>query len=745
MRNARQSRTVLRPMLLGSVACTSIAAAFIHPARAQVTDINTGLPTAQAVHPLATSPSVGGVTLDMISVAGSGAGRGLVVDSSGSQVGYLARRLRSSTKTDTPLIDTPQAISVVTEAQIRDQNVQSIGEALRYVPGVAIAQGEGHRDEILIRGQRTTADFFVNGIRDDARYFRDLYNTQRIEVLKGPNAMIFGRGGGGGVVNRVLKEADGVPIREVLVQGGQFWNKRMAVDLGDRVSDTAFFRLNGVFEDTGTYRDFIDIRRYGVNPTMTFLLGPQTTLRLSYEYFHDDRTTDRGIPSQFGRPYRYRDNRTTYFGNPFLSPTYVNAHIATAQLDHVFENGVVMRSQSRVADYEKFYQNVFPGGAVNAAGTAVNISAYNSQTDRTNYFNQTDFTYQFLTGPVKHTLLGGFELGYQEGLSVREDGFFATTGTQTLVVNPLAPLTRVGVNFRNIASGANSTYDLGLAAAYVQDQVELNDYVQLIGGLRFDHFDFAATDRRTNITNARVDDLISPRAGLVVKPLPNLAFYTSYSISYLPSSGDQFSALTPGLVIAQPERFENTEVGVKYDVSPVLQLTGALFNLDRTNQRIADPNRPGFFLTSGQTNTQGAEIGANGYVTDWWSVAGGYAFTDARIANRLSDTIVAGNFVGLVPLNSFTLWNKFDIDPSFSVGVGFINQSHSFATSDNTVRLPSYSRFDLGLFYRISENARAQVNIENLFDRNYIVSAHNNNNILPGAPRTVRAQIIVRW
>jgi catecholate siderophore receptor len=412
----------------------------------------------------------------------------------------------------------------------------------------------------------------------------------------------------------------------------------------------------------------------------------------------------------------------------------------------VFENGVVMRSQSRFADYNKFYQNVFPGGAVNAAGTAVSLSAYNSQTDRTNYFNQTDFTYQFLTGPVKHTLLGGFELGYQEGLSLRETGFFATPGApQSLVVNPLAPVSRVGVTFRNIASDANSRYDLGLAAAYVQDQIELNEYVQLIGGLRFDHFDFAATDRRTNVTNARIDDLVSPRAGIVVKPLPNLAFYTSYSVSYLPSSGDQFSALTPGLVIAEPEKFENTEVGVKYDVSPVLQITGALFNLDRSNQRLADPNRPGFFLTSGQTNTQGAEIGANGYVTNWWSIAGGYAFTDARITNRLSDTILPGNYVGLVPLNSFTLWNKFDIDPRFSVGVGFINQSHSFATSDNTVRLPSYSRFDMGLFYNISENARAQVNIENLFDRRYIVTAHNNNNILPGAPRTVRAQIVVRW
>ncbi|ACK85171.1 TonB-dependent receptor [Methylorubrum extorquens] len=756
MRTARQSRAVLRPMLLGSVACTSIVAAFIHPARAQVTDINTGLPTAQAVHPLAASPSVGGVTLDMISVAGSGLGRGLVVDSSGSQVGYLARRLRSSTKTDTPLIDTPQAISVVTEAQIRDQNVQSIGEALRYVPGVAIAQGEGHRDEILIRGQRTTADFFVNGIRDDARYFRDLYNTQRIEVLKGPNAMIFGRGGGGGVVNRVLKEADGVPIREVLVQGGQFGNKRMAVDLGDRISDTAFFRLTGVFEDTGTYRDFIDIRRYGVNPTMTFLLGPQTTLRLSYEYFSDNRIADRGIPSQFGRPWRYRENTSTLFGAPLISNGFVDAHIGNAQLDHVFENGVVMRSQTRIADYAKYHQNAYPNSPVSADETAFVMRGYGSQTDRTNYFNQTDFTYKFNTGPLAHTVVAGLELGFQEGIDFRRDFIWNSTGTRNLPVNPFAPTTTEGATLRNLASGRNNTYRLGVFSAFAQDQIEIDEHLQFIVGARFDRFDFQSRDRRPDAAtglpaqpNSRIDNLVSPRVGVVVKPLPNLAFYGSYSVSFLPSAGDQFRVLDPTTALSAPERFENAEIGVKYEITPALILTAALFNLDRDNQPIPSSTEAGFSAGPGKTNTRGAEIGIAGYATDWWQISGGYAYTEPRIVADIDDdgdVIRAGNLVGGVPLNTFSLWNKFDIGERFSVGVGYLYQDASFASSDNAVRLPSFSRFDAGVFYAFSESMRAQVNIENLFDRRYVISAHNNNNnILPGAPRTVRFQIIARF
>ena len=220
------------------------------------------------------------VTLDQLNVEGTG----------GHTTGYRANRSRSATKTDTQLIDTPQAVTVVTREQVQDQGFQGVTEALRYVPGVFLHQGAGNRDEVVIRGQQSSADFYVNGMRDDAMYYRDLYNVERIEVLKGPNAMIFGRGGGGGVVNRVLKDATGTPVREVILQGGQYFNKRVAVDVGDRVSDSVFFRLNGMFEDSGTYRDHVDLRRWGINPTATILLGPETTLKLSYEYFHDDRT-----------------------------------------------------------------------------------------------------------------------------------------------------------------------------------------------------------------------------------------------------------------------------------------------------------------------------------------------------------------------------------------------------------------------------------------------------------------------
>ena len=213
-------------------------------------------------------------------------------------VGYITQRTTTGTKTDTPIINIPQSISVVTQEFLRDQNNQSFLETLRYVPGLIPHQGEGNRDDVVIRGQRSNADFFVNGVRDDVQYFRDVYNVQRVEVLKGPNAMIFGRGGGGGVINRVLKEADGSRVREVTVGAGQFDLGRVAVDYGDAINPNVAARFNAVYENSGSFRDFGHLERYGFNPTVTFRPTDATTVALSYEYFHDRRVTDRGIPSQ---------------------------------------------------------------------------------------------------------------------------------------------------------------------------------------------------------------------------------------------------------------------------------------------------------------------------------------------------------------------------------------------------------------------------------------------------------------
>ena len=668
-------------------------------------------------------------------------------DARTGQVGYITRSVTSATRTNTPLIDVPQSVSVLTKDFIKDQAFTSIGEATRYVPGVIYHQGESNRDDLVIRGQRSNADFYTNGIRDDVQYYRDLYNLQRLEFLKGPNALIFGRGGGGGVVNRVLKDADGTTVREVTVGGNSYPGARVTTDIGQAVNDNWAFRLNTMYENTQSYRDFVNLERWAVNPTATFAPNDTTTVRLSYEHLHDRRTTDRGIPSQinangsFPRA-PYDTAPSAFFGNPNLNYALADVDIGNAVIEHDFENGWSVRNASLVANYDKFYQNIYPGGgtnagAVNAAGTSSNLSAYNNETDRQNLFNQTDLTYRFGAGPIRHTVVFGAEVGRQNGLNFRQDGFFNGV-SNTITIDPRNPTSYVPVTFRNIPTGANNTYKLDLGAAYVQDQVEITRYLELIGGLRFDHYDLESRDRRSGFQLGRIDDLVSPRAGAVLKPLDNLSLYASYSVSYLPSAGDQFSVLSPGLVIAPPEKFVNKEVGLKYDVLPRLQFTTALYDLDRTNQRLPDPNHAGFFILSGATKTRGFESSLTGYVTDAWQITGGYAYTDARIVSATSATIIPGNRVGLVPYNTFSIWNRYQFDPMWAAGLGVIHYSNFFASSDDTVRIPEFTRVDAAIYFRLNQTWRAQLNIENLLDTKYYATADGNNNITPGSPRVFR-------
>jgi catecholate siderophore receptor len=690
-------------------------------------------------------------------------------------VGVYANSTSVATKSNTPLVNIPQSLSVITRDFIRDQSPQNLTDVTRYVPGVSVHQGEGNRDELVIRGVDTSANFFVNGFRDDVQYFRDFYNAQSIEVLKGPAAITFGRGSGGGILNRTLKEADGTRVYDASVQTGSWGDRRFTLDAGQAVNENVAVRLNAFYEGTDTFRDFGQLERYGINPTVTLKPDDNTKIKLSYEYFHDDRTADRGNPSQAilpGSPAATRFNPTTPFapnGNVavcFCSPS-LNMAIATVQtgmatIEHDFENGLTVKNGTIVADYKKFYQNVYPAngtqaGAVNIADTAVNLGAYQHWTNRDNVFNQTDFIYKTNTGPVLHTIGFGTEFGRQTGIDLRNTGIFPSTGTNTIVVNPFAPTYFGTVNFVHhstfvnngdgvTTADSNSKYGLNVESAYARDTVEITRYLQLIGGLRFDRFEMSATDQNINAFRTRDDNLTSPQAAMILKPVDNLSLYGSYSVSYLPSSGDQFSSLTLGTLILTPQKFVNTEVGVKWNINPKLLFSTAIYNLDRTNQPIPDPNAPagsGFALPNGATRMRGFEASLVGYVTEAWQSSLAYAYTDARIVNNLTATtvalpVLAGNRVQLVPYNQFAWWNKYQFNETWGAALGIIYFGDSFATSDDTVRLPQFVRFDTAVYLKINETWRAQLNVENIFNTGYWASADGDNNISPGQSRTFR-------
>src|SRR5215216_5723153 len=270
---------------------------------------------------------------------------------------YGVSAVNSATKTLTPLRDIPQSISVVTKEQIRDQSMASVSDVVAYVPGITSHQGENNRDQLVIRGNNTSADFFLNGVRDDVQYYRDLYNVERVEALKGPNSMMFGRGGGGGVINRVTKEAGFTSLREITLQGGSFGNKRFTTDFDQPFGNKLALRINGLYENSGSFREGVDLERYGVNPTATLILGPKTAIKLSYEHFHDGRVADRGIPSFHGRPVDVPIE--TFFGSSANSFVRAGVNLASANIDHQVGRFNI-RNRTMFGDYDRFYENYVP-------------------------------------------------------------------------------------------------------------------------------------------------------------------------------------------------------------------------------------------------------------------------------------------------------------------------------------------------------------------------------------------------
>ena len=658
--------------------------------------------------------------------------------------GEPATAVQSAMKTATALRDVPQAISVVSSDMIADQRMQSLADVVRYMPGVGMAQGEGNRDTPIIRGNTSTADFFVDGVRDDAQYFRDSYNVDRVEALKGPNAMIFGRGGGGGVVNRVTRQAAWTPSRQLDVQVGSWGDRRLTADFGGAASASAAARVTGMYERSDSYRAGVGIERVGVNPTMAIAAGPKTMVRASYEYFRDTRTADRGVSSVGGRP--VPTDVSTFFGDPDRSTSDASVNRASALVEHDWGGGVQLRSRTTYASYGKYYANVYPGAVTAGAGT-VAFSAYDHTTDRQNLFNQTDIIVSRRAGRMTHVVVAGVEIGRQATDNFRRSGFFSSLGPAVRSASaPLAnPTISLPVEFRHTPSDAENTGVANVAAVYAQDHVTLSEHVQAVVGLRFERFNVDLRHTQTGKDYLSRDRLLSPRLGIVYSPVRPLSAYASYSLSFMPRAGDQLSSLSLSNQALDPEVFRNYEVGARWEISKALSLSTAAYHLSRGNIAVADPVDPlRSVLVDGQ-RTRGVEMSLDGRITRWWTVAGGYAFQDGRVTKSLAPTAQAGAVLAQVPRHSFAFWNKAELSRRWGAGVGIIRRGDIFTSTDNQVVLPRFVRVDAAVFWTISDRLRAQLNIENVFDERYYASAHNNTNILPGSPRAVRMALTTRF
>ena len=664
--------------------------------------------------------------------------------------GYTVKRTSTATKTDTLLRDIPQSISVVTQAVIKDQAIQNMADTVRYVPGVGISQGEGNRDALVFRGNRSTADFFVNGVRDDVQYYRDIYNTESVEVLKGPNGMIFGRGGSGGVINRVMKEADWKSTREITAQVGSFDTKRVALDVGQGVNEIVAVRLNAVHEDSGSFRNGVELKRSGINPTVTVIPTEKTKVVLSAEYAKDDRTADRGIPTTtgggLGSPVGpLKTDPSTFFGDPDRSKSNSELAAFNALVEHKLDNDVTIRNRTRYTTQNKFYQNVYPNSA---ATSTVTLGAYNDTTDRDTLFNQTDLLFSMNTGQVKHDMAVGLELGHQDTDNLRRTGKFNNTATSTTVTLP-STTTTTPITFANgySSSDANNNSVMKQTSLYAQDQINLLPELQAILGLRYDRYEVDFVNNNTGASIDRNDNLFSPRAGLVYKPIETASIYTNYSLAYVPRSGEQLTSITTGVATLAPEKFKNTEVGAKWDISPNLALNTAVFQLDRSNVILPDPTDGTKAILGGGQRNRGFELGLTGRITSAWSVMGGYAYQHGVITSAQASTVsggvaaAKGATLAELPKNNFSLWNRYNINQTWGAGLGIITRGPMYAAIDNATKLPGFARVDAAVYAKINKDVKVQLNIENLFDTQYYASAHNNNNIMPGSPIAIRLSV----
>jgi catecholate siderophore receptor len=300
------------------------------------------------------------------------------------------------------------------------------------------------------------------------------------------------------------------------------------------------------------------------------------------------------------------------------------------------------------------------------------------------------------------------------------------------------------MTFRQNATDADNHLRANVAAAYAQDHIQVSKTVRVLAGLRYDYFSLQYRDNRSGLGLTRPDNLVSPRGAVVYKPIEPVSIYGSYTMSYLPSSGDQFSSLTVVTQQVKPEQFNNYELGAKWDVRDTLSFSAAVYRLDRTNTRSTDPNEPTRIVQTGSQRTNGVEFGVTGNITPRWQMAGGYGYQDAFVTSATAAAVL-GATVGQVPRHMLSLWNRYQIVPRVGAGLGLMYRSDMFAAIDDAVTLPSYVRADAAVFVPLAGQLRLQLNVENLLNAKYYANADSNTNISPGFPRAVRVALVARF
>lgn len=664
------------------------------------------------------------------------------VSAGAEPAGYNAPSAVSATRIEAPLRDIPQSVNVVPQELLRDQGARSLQDALKMVPGVGLSTGDGQRDQVTIRGFSAISDQFVDGLRDDAMYFRDLSNIEQVEVLKGPASVLYGRGSSGGLINRISKKPGG-NVSEVSLQLGSWQQRRGEFDLArQQPEQQAGWRLTGAVEDSGSYRDQQFLRREALAPSLLLRPDADTSVLLQAEYLHDLRLTDFGIPSYQGRPVEVDPG--TYYGSANAAANdYSEARVRAlgVNLKHRINAAWSVRNALRAYRYTLDRNNTLIG-SVNEAARTASLTRGNVRRADDGVFNQTELVQQAVLAGISQQLLYGVELGRQNKDSLTRSQANAATVDLFAPRAPTLPFLAGG------APTADNTAILSVASVYAQDLLTITAQWKALAGLRYDRFGQRTEDHRAGQpVLERTDRAWSPRAGLVYQPTLRQAYYASFSRSFQPSG--ESGALAASNADLAPEISKNHELGATIDLlDGAATLHAALFRLERTNMKSTDPvtNK---VIPIGTQRSNGLELSFSGELGQGWQVWSGYAWLDASMVASLArddNQPVQGKRPTLTARHSGNLWLSKALGGGYGAGAGLNYVGARFANPGNTVTLPAYVTADAMAYYR-SGAAELQLNLANLADRRYTVAGHgsNKNLNLPGAPRSVQLTLRYRF
>ena len=684
------------------------------------------------------APTLSAATLPTTTISGTS-----------EQQSYKTSESKSAMKIDAPLRDIPQTVNVVPQSVIKDQGATSLEDVLKNVPGIGLSNGDGQRDQITIRGFSAIGDIFVDGFRDDALYYRDLSNIERVEVIKGPAAVLYGRGSSGGLINNVSKKPNFSPLQEVGVSFDSEGQRRTQFDAGwaDQQMGDKAFRVTGAFEDSDTFRDDGYIDRKAIAPSAYFRLSDDLELNLGATYLYDKRLIDFGIPALGGRPVDVdRDKR---FGSGDPDQDYARSEVftLTAGVDYQISDALSLSNNTRYYRYDLDRNNTLADSSPTRFVTAPNgellvkLNRGNVARDEYGIFNQTELKQELQLAGMQHNLLYGVELGHQ-------DKFQRNYSQNNVARVPVYRDALVVVPEHANSLSAKGTNFQETAGTYLQDMIELNEQWKALLGVRYDIFGQEYDDdRAANVDLDRTDKTWSPRAGLVFQPDQVQSYYVSVSRGYQPS-GEVFAVSTANADL-EPEETTNYEVGSKWDLlDGRLAVTTAVFRLERTNMKTSDPLNPSLLILAGEQRTDGFEATFSGQLSDKWQLYGGYAYLDAEITESNSKTngvANEGQTPTLTPRNSANVWLVRTLTPEWRVAAGANYVDERYTALDNVVVMPGYTTFDAALLYSVPQ-WDAALRLKNVFDRDYYASAHGSVDLItPGAPRTLEASFNYRF